>query len=527
MNRVSVVSRAEPSHSNLTHSRGKPLIIFELANNHEGLTTHANKIIDGLAEHKRPYESLFDFALKFQFRNLETFIDPEADPGVNKHIARFRSNQLTEPQWAELTEKSRANGFIVITTPFDEASIDQAIRLGITTLKIASCSAQEWSLIQTAARAGRHLIVSTAGLSLDKIDALYSFLRHQCLGEFTILHCVGIYPAPLDSLNLATIRRFIQRYPKARIGYSGHESPSEHRVSTTALALGAEVFERHVGIATSEISLNSYSLDLPDVADWLTEMSVTMQVLGHPKEPTYVNVDEMESLESLRRGVFAQIDIPADREISPDLVCFRFPLRERQADVAEFTTIYNRFRSMRAIRAGDPISEANSHRLVDWRAQNLDRYVQRIRGIATEAHIDLADEELLEISHHYGVEEIWNYGCCIVNVLNRSYCKKLILMAQGQEHPEQFHKIKEETFRVLHGAVQVKLDGAPQDLTAGQLLVIMANTRHSFKAVSDAVIEELSTTSSPEDSYYTDVRISASPRSARKSLIPNFSPVKS
>ena len=510
------------ANSSATQPRDRPLIIFEIANNHEGSLAHAHKIIDGLAHCKNRYGALFDFAVKFQFRDLQTFIDPGADSVANKHIARFRSTQLKERDWVEITETTRTNGFLVVTTPFDEISVELALRLKITTLKIASCSAQEWSLLEKAARAARHLIVSTGGLSLDKIDALYSFLRHHCLEDFTILHCVGLYPAPIDGLNLATIRRFIQRYPKARIGYSGHESPSDHCVSTIALALGAKVFERHVGLAAGEVSLNSYSLDLPDVAEWLSAMAKTVHMLGEGKSSSYNRVDEIQSLAELRRGVFAKVDIPAEHEITSDLVSFSFPLKGGQVDVGDFTSIYNRFRSTRLIRAGEAVSELNCKTTVDSRSKNLDRYVQRIRGIATEASIEIADEELLEISHHHGVEDIWKYGCCIVNVLNRMYCKKYIIMAEGQEHPEQFHRIKEETFRVIYGKLKVWLDTSIHQLTAGQSILITANTRHRFKALSDVVIEELSTISLPEDSYYTDIRINSGSRSARKSMIPNF-----
>ena len=500
----------------------KPLIIFEIANNHEGSVDHGKKIIHGLAQCKRPYESLFDFAVKFQFRNIDTFVDPQADSKTNKHIARFRANQLTESQWADLTLEARANGFVVITTPFDEASIERAVRLQITVLKIASCSAQEWPLIQKAAAVAQQLIVSTAGLKLDQIDALYSYLRHECRGRFTILHCIGLYPTPLEHLNLATIRRFIQRYPKARIGYSGHERPADHHVSATALAIGAEVFERHVGLLTDKTPLNAYSLDMPDVASWLKAMSETTRMLGTAKTADYLNQDENCSLAALRRGVFARTDIEPNSEITPDVVQFRFPLRNHQVDVSDFATIYHRFFATQRIQAGEPITLNNSKIVVNSHSRNIDRYVQRIRGIATEANIDIPDGELLEISHHFGVEELWSYGCCIVNVLNRSYCKKLILMAAGQEHPEQFHKVKEETFRILNGTLQLAIDNTVRVLHEGDTMLIPIHAKHAFKALTDVVIEELSTTSSPEDSYYTDARISSRPRTSRKSMVRNF-----
>ena len=55
----------------------------------------------------------------------------------------------------------------------------------------------------------------------------------------------------------------IKRYPLARIGYSGHENPSNHNVSMIALSLGASVLERHIGKSDIDknIEINKYSLE--------------------------------------------------------------------------------------------------------------------------------------------------------------------------------------------------------------------------------------------------------------------------
>lgn len=500
----------------------KPLIIFEVANNHQGSVDHALRIIAGLGARKREYESLFDFAVKFQFRNLDTFIDPAADSSSNKHIARFRSTRLQTGDWPAILAAVHDRGMLSITTVFDEESVDLAARLGLTTLKIASSSANDWSLLQKTCAVASHVIVSTAGLTLGEVDTLYTFLRHESRPEFTLLHCVGVYPAAPGDLNLLSIRRFVERYPKARVGYSGHEAPEAHHVSALALASGAQVFERHVGVATSEHPLNAYSLDLDSVGRWLAAMAEATLILGHARSPAYSHPAERASLDALRRGVFARVDIEAGVEIVPEMVALQFPLREHQLAASDFSTVYHRFMSTDAIRAGEPVSSVNSRVIVDTRSRDLDRYVQRVRGIATEAHIDIADDELLEVSHHFGVDQLWHYGCCIVNVLNRSYCKKLIFMVEGQEHPEQYHRVKEETLRVVFGELELEVGGTTHKLARGQAVVVEANAKHRFRALADTVIEELSTTSSPADSFYTDPRISSRPRTARKTMMRNF-----
>ena len=89
------------------------------------------------------------------------------------------------------------------------------------------------------------LTISTAGRNLNEIDNIYSYLSRRMPNKFTIMHCCGIYPAPLKNLNLRFIPKMIKRYPLSSIGYSGHEDPKNH-ISSLALALGAPL-ERHIG----------------------------------------------------------------------------------------------------------------------------------------------------------------------------------------------------------------------------------------------------------------------------------------
>ena len=52
----------------------KTLVIYEMANNHMGDVEHAKRMIDRYADISSLYRDVFEFAWKFQFRDLETFI---------------------------------------------------------------------------------------------------------------------------------------------------------------------------------------------------------------------------------------------------------------------------------------------------------------------------------------------------------------------------------------------------------------------------------------------------------------------
>ena len=123
----------------------------------------------------------------------------------------------------------------------------------------------------------------------------------------------------------------------------------------------------------------------------------------------------------------------------------------------------------------------------------------------------------LEISHHYGLEKFDKYGITMINIINTKYCKKIIIMLPGQTHPEQFHKNKEESFFILSGNVNLRLNNKNFKLKQGMLKTIKPATKHQFYSKKGCIIEELSTKSKTNDSFYTDKLIDKNKN--RKSFI--------
>ena len=73
---------------NLRHFDFHDLFILDLANNHQGRVDHGSNIInrcaDVIARHG------VRAAIKFQFRDLDTFVHPDhIEQSNNKHVGRF------------------------------------------------------------------------------------------------------------------------------------------------------------------------------------------------------------------------------------------------------------------------------------------------------------------------------------------------------------------------------------------------------------------------------------------------------
>ena len=90
------------------------LIILEMANNHMGDLSHAKKIIKKYSSITKRYKNL-NFALKFQLRDQESFIDKSFKDSNDKQIVRFKSTFLSLKKWRELVNFS--NNHLISLAP--------------------------------------------------------------------------------------------------------------------------------------------------------------------------------------------------------------------------------------------------------------------------------------------------------------------------------------------------------------------------------------------------------------------------
>lgn len=485
----------------------KPLMVFEMANNHMGDVPHGIATIRAIREACHGFEDDFDFAFKLQYRDLDTFIHASARGRDDiKYVKRFEETRLSDDAFRTLVAEMDTQGFITVCTPFDENSVARIEAHGIHTIKIASCSFTDWPLLERIAQADKPVIASTAGATLDEIDNVTSFFLHRDK-DFTLMHCVAEYPTPDHALQVNQIELLRARYPDVRVGYSTHESPDNTVAVGLALAKGASVFEKHVVLPTEKYAANAYSATPEQIRAWLGACRRAQAICGS-SERYQPSAGERASLHSLRRGVFSIRDIPAGSVIADDMIEFAFPPVEGQVTANEWSK-YARFVTTEAIPAGQPVHHAKVAE-TQLRGQVLE-IVTAVKALLKAGNVVVPGKSDLEISHHYGLNRFNEFGLTMVTVVNREYCKKLLVMLPGQTHPEQYHQKKEETFVVLHGELTLWLDGERRDAKAGDVITVGRGVKHVFKTTDGVVFEEISSTHDKHDSYYTDPAIAANP----------------
>ena len=476
----------------------RELFIFEMANNHQGSVGHGREIIRQLKQVSQGFD--FRFAVKLQYRNLDSFIHPAfRDRTDIKYVKRFRDTELKEQQLLELKEAISEAGFIAICTPFDEDSVGWIESHGFDCLKIASCSLTDWPLLERIAQSELPVIASTAGATLVDIDQVTSFFRHR-EKPFALMHCVGEYPTPRERLQMGQIQLLRERYPEVTIGYSTHESPDETEAIKMAVASGAQLFEKHVGVG----ELNAYSANPEQVRKWLQSAAEAFSMLGYSEQRVEVTSEEVATLNALRRAVFARADLPAGTLIDEENTFLAIPSAEGQL-LANDLSKYSRYTTNTAIGTGEPVMlDALDGR--DVRSQVLG-FVQKVAALLRESRVSVPHGAPCELSHHYGLDRFEQTGATIISVINREYCKKLIVLLPGQDHPVHAHQQKEETFHVLFGELELELGGDHSVVGSGEMVTVERGVKHAFRSARGAVFEELSTTHYPNDSFYDNAEI--------------------
>ena len=152
----------------------------------------------------------------------------------------------------------------------------------------------------------------------------------------------------------------------------------------------------------------------------------------------------------------------------------------------------------------------------------LKRAIHDVKAFLNYSGVVVGDSFETEYSHHYGLARFREVGCVLITVINREYAKKILVLLPKQTHPAHFHKLKEETFLVLEGELDIWLDGKHKQMKKGDKLTVFPGVWHSFSSETGCILEEISTTAFKTDSVYKDDEINKKTVDERKTKVDHW-----
>lgn len=280
-----------------------------MANNHWGSLERGLKLVNTFSQIVR-FNNV-RASIKLQFRDVDSFIHKDyRDRSDIRYIKKTLDTKISREDLAALISAVRKGGCIPMTTPFDEASVDFGVEVGVQIFKIASSDLNDWPLIEKIAKTKKPVIVSTGGSSLKDLDDLVTYFENRNI-PLAINHCVSLYPSEDNQIELNQIDFLKNRYPSHTIGFSTHEYHSWDYSVMMAYAKGARTFERHVDIEADGIAVSPYCSLPHQVDQWFKAFLKAKEMCGNPgtfkRIPTK---EEISYLDGLVRGVYAKRDLP-------------------------------------------------------------------------------------------------------------------------------------------------------------------------------------------------------------------------
>ena len=238
-------------------------LIAEIGINHNGSLHDALRLIDAAAEAGCQ-------AVKFQKRDPE-LSTPEAQKSIIRetpwgemtYLEYKHKIEFGKTEYDAIDAHSRLKGIDWFASAWDVPSVEFLAGYNLPAIKIASATITNESVVRKVASLEIPVILSTGMSTEHEVDYAVSHFRED--SKLALLHSTSTYPLAASEANLKAMDWLRKRYGRP-VGYSGHEVGLQ--ISVAAVALGAEIVERHVTL---------------DRSNWGTDQSASLEPTGLKK----------------------------------------------------------------------------------------------------------------------------------------------------------------------------------------------------------------------------------------------------
>lgn len=231
-------------------------IIAEFCQNHQGDLKLLKDMIWAAKESGADYAKI-QSVLAADLTKRDRFEEGRVEDGKVVSIKRPYQPEYDRLKTLDLTDE--AHFFFVeectkariqpLTSVITRRRIPFLASLPWKTIKVISFDCASHAMLEELRSQFSHLIISTGATYKSEIRQTAELMKGS---SFSFLHCVSLYPTPLEKLRLSRIAWLRQFTPS--VGFSDHTLVARDglKASLVALTLGAEIIERHFTILPPE-----------------------------------------------------------------------------------------------------------------------------------------------------------------------------------------------------------------------------------------------------------------------------------
>lgn len=240
-------------------------IVAEISGNHGGSITNLKKLIlkaklSGCDAVKiQAYEAE---TITLKSYNKDFLISKKNTWKKYKNLYNLYKKAQTPFEWyKKIFNFCRKINIIVFASVFDLKSLQILKKLNCPAYKIASPEITDINLISNVAKTGKPIIISNGlGNYLDLKLAIKE-IRKVKNNKIIILKCTSAYPAPIDEINLKTMKEIKKKF-KCLVGYSDHTLGIQTAIHSASL--GATLIEKHICLNKKNRTVDSFFSETPE-----------------------------------------------------------------------------------------------------------------------------------------------------------------------------------------------------------------------------------------------------------------------
>ena len=245
----------------------------------------------------------------------------EAD-GLQENIYNlFERLALSFEDQKIIFDYANAKKISIFSTPFDIESVNFLEELNVFAYKIASMDLVNLPLIEHVAKTLKPIILSTGMSTLSNIEDAISVILKSGNPNIILLHCNSSYPAPEEEMNLAAMETLRNTF-KVPVGLSDHTFGLF--VSHSAIALGANIIERHFTLSRSMVGPDHIlSSELEEMTQLVDIAKRLPKIIGDGIKQ--VQPAELTTLNMQQKCIYAARNIKMGETVKPEDIVIKGP----------------------------------------------------------------------------------------------------------------------------------------------------------------------------------------------------------
>lgn len=226
---------------------------------------------------------------------------------AGKNLYELYGEAYTPWDWQPKLKKIANDlGLDCFSTPFDPTAVEFLEAMDVPAHKIASFELTDIPLIQTIARTGKPIIMSTGMATIAEIEEALHAIHATGNTQVALLKCTSAYPAPPEEANLRTIPDMSTRFG-VPVGLSDHTLGIA--VPVAAVTLGACIIEKHFTFSRSATGPDSaFSLEPAEFKQMAEAIRAAEKATG---TANYEATPQEAGGRNYRRSLFVVADIKA------------------------------------------------------------------------------------------------------------------------------------------------------------------------------------------------------------------------